>query len=102
DGIRDFHVTGVQTCALPIYPEHAEVRRRGRALDVDGPERPRGQDGVLTPPETVHHMVADRDPGVVARQHDPDGATLEWGVERVEIGRASCRESGEISGGAVS
>src|SRR5690606_39401972 len=20
DGIRDFHVTGVQTCALPIYP----------------------------------------------------------------------------------
>src|SRR5690606_39743134 len=24
DGIRDFHVTGVQTCALPIY---------GRALD---------------------------------------------------------------------
>src|SRR5690606_8081287 len=22
DGIRDFHVTGVQTCALPIYPPH--------------------------------------------------------------------------------
>src|SRR5690606_39586724 len=21
DGIRDFHVTGVQTCALPIFPE---------------------------------------------------------------------------------
>src|SRR5690606_39992120 len=21
DGIRDFHVTGVQTCALPIYPQ---------------------------------------------------------------------------------
>src|SRR5690606_40927541 len=21
EGIRDFHVTGVQTCALPIYPE---------------------------------------------------------------------------------
>src|SRR5690606_39430945 len=27
DGIRDFHVTGVQTCALPIY---------GERLDVDG------------------------------------------------------------------
>src|SRR5207302_5735631 len=26
DGIRDFHVTGVQTCALPIYPGS---RRRG-------------------------------------------------------------------------
>src|SRR5690606_39677691 len=23
DGIRDFHVTGVQTCALPIYPASA-------------------------------------------------------------------------------
>src|SRR5437870_11086339 len=23
DGIRDGHVTGVQTCALPIYPEAA-------------------------------------------------------------------------------
>src|SRR5690606_39588939 len=22
DGIRDFHVTGVQTCALPIFPRH--------------------------------------------------------------------------------
>src|SRR5690606_40978744 len=22
DGIRDFHVTGVQTCALPISPPH--------------------------------------------------------------------------------
>src|SRR5690606_40036318 len=22
DGIRDFHVTGVQTCALPIYKEN--------------------------------------------------------------------------------
>src|SRR5690606_40470689 len=26
DGIRDFHVTGVQTCALPIYGEHDQTR----------------------------------------------------------------------------
>src|SRR5690606_40209909 len=25
DGIRDFHVTGVQTCALPIYLEITEA-----------------------------------------------------------------------------
>src|SRR5690606_39435248 len=25
DGIRDFHVTGVQTCALPIFPRHSVV-----------------------------------------------------------------------------
>src|SRR5690606_40450017 len=41
DGIRDFHVTGVQTCALPIYldgrrrlpgvPGRQEASRRGRS-----------------------------------------------------------------------
>src|SRR5690606_40011150 len=25
DGIRDFHVTGVQTCALPIWPFSGEI-----------------------------------------------------------------------------
>src|SRR5690606_39816415 len=25
DGIRDFHVTGVQTCALPICPERQKI-----------------------------------------------------------------------------
>src|SRR5690606_39705669 len=25
DGIRDFHVTGVQTCALPIFPDDVDV-----------------------------------------------------------------------------
>src|SRR5690606_40364047 len=32
DGIRDFHVTGVQTCALPIYMRFL-IRRRDRPLD---------------------------------------------------------------------
>src|SRR5439155_9743418 len=30
DGIRDGHVTGVQTCALPIYPKNIRQRFRGR------------------------------------------------------------------------
>src|SRR5690606_40554520 len=30
DGIRDFHVTGVQTCALPIYRRRARSARHGR------------------------------------------------------------------------
>src|SRR5690606_39788221 len=29
DGIRDFHVTGVQTCALPIYKEDAILLNYG-------------------------------------------------------------------------
>src|SRR5690606_40262720 len=32
DGIRDFHVTGVQTCALPIYA----MRRELNVIDIDG------------------------------------------------------------------
>src|SRR5690606_39499047 len=34
DGIRDFHVTGVQTCALPIYgvPQARESCTAGRVL----------------------------------------------------------------------
>src|SRR5690606_40299203 len=40
DGIRDFHVTGVQTCALPIYfspaSRVAPVRERRRADGGNG------------------------------------------------------------------
>src|SRR2546430_6740222 len=32
DGIRDLTVTGVQTCALPIYPVRRSHRHRARAL----------------------------------------------------------------------
>src|SRR5690606_22772899 len=39
-GIRDFHVTGVQTCALPIFLRPADHPQAG------GPPRARGQRGV--------------------------------------------------------
>src|SRR5690606_40714968 len=32
DGIRDFHVTGVQTCALPIYPSDSSSLARSCSL----------------------------------------------------------------------
>src|SRR5690606_822844 len=49
DGIRDFHVTGVQTCALPVYgPQPAHGRndqdQEGQGAEVpsrQGPERRR-------------------------------------------------------------
>src|SRR2546426_10525582 len=44
DGIRDYKVTGVQTCALPISPPTrqggAPGPRRGRAPNGDLPPRP--------------------------------------------------------------
>src|SRR5690606_39964023 len=45
DGIRDFHVTGVQTCALPISVEHVMAALRALRIDnavvqLDGEEPP--------------------------------------------------------------
>src|SRR5205823_8064274 len=36
DGIRDKLVTGVQTCALPIYERRVVAGRRAEAVDVGG------------------------------------------------------------------
>src|SRR5690606_41195223 len=56
DGIRDFHVTGVQTCALPIYREVlVEPQDDARAL-------PRAQAG-----EGVPHGQPVADGGLRAR-----------------------------------
>src|SRR5690606_39631139 len=43
DGIRDFHVTGVQTCALPIFPP--SPRRRGQGVDQHRRRPPSGTGG---------------------------------------------------------
>src|SRR5690606_40245588 len=41
DGIRDFHVTGVQTCALPIYiVAHLQARFAGRPFVTIGNQPP--------------------------------------------------------------
>src|SRR5690606_40815910 len=42
DGIRDFHVTGVQTCALPIWPEplrSSNHNEKGRPCGAPFPYR---------------------------------------------------------------
>src|SRR6266511_2652049 len=54
DGIRDFHVTGVQTCALPIFSITARIRaneitmppRAATAPPVCPVPAPRGTTGV--------------------------------------------------------
>src|SRR5690606_40534091 len=92
DGIRDFHVTGVQTCALPISPTHCHACRGARAMPrFDrllitgaagnlGGELRRG----LAPLARVRRLTDRAEMG-------PAG----------EIGRASCREGVETPGVAV-
>src|SRR5207237_7273743 len=93
DGIRDSSVTGVQTCALPIYlPRLLPLRpagRRGRPgrlfdLWLRGAGVPRPADAT--------------GPGAGAAQGADGGIPLAQGAGRGEIGRASCRERVEIWG----
>src|SRR2546430_8671717 len=80
DGIRDLTVTGVQTCALPIFVHLEELHLdallpRGRQVlaDVVGPDR------------QLAVAAVDENRELDARR----AAVVEQGLE---IGRASCRE----------
>src|SRR5690606_40752171 len=90
DGIRDFHVTGVQTCALPIFSDE-----QGVAPAAAG-ERVAPRLGVRHADEHVLQgpllLVGDAGRG----DHAPPV------LHDHEIGRASCRERVWISVADVS
>src|SRR5690606_40369120 len=101
-GIRDFHVTGVQTCALPIWVPTENLSKArfsvlapflhpGNMYSPDG-MTPRGNlvDDAISAIRTNAQML-DTDHGAAGL-----GALSLW-----QIGRASCRESVEISEGTV-
>src|SRR5687768_13362823 len=83
DGIRDVAVTGVQTCALPIWerassvcPVRPNVRRANIALS----KRRANPDATTTPTVSLSERGSGEPPGPGDR-----------GAE-AQIGRASCRE----------
>src|SRR5436309_5102246 len=83
DGIRYFHVTGVQTCALPIYP--TQIRRVGHFSNPIAPdlrtEDPRH--GVVVPPHRNEGVV-----GTFARWSLRHRERVnDVGPERRELGR---------------
>src|SRR5262249_56217206 len=82
DGIRDWSVTGVQTCALPISGAAAGVARGGVV-----PTAPRATPAAA--PAEQESVAGEHD---VACGPQPAGRTG-------EIGRASCRGRGEDGGG---
>src|SRR5207244_7299369 len=93
DGIRDDLVTGVQTCALPIFTHTYEggvlrkqITERGRLI-IKKPGKMRWQ---YTAPEEKL-FVSD---GVMMYSYIPqDKQVIRSSVPPDEIGRASCRES---------
>src|SRR3712207_9468385 len=87
DGIRDIGVTGVQTCALPIYPRSGSSSRRASSTDS------RPSTSVKTTGSAVSPMGASYPASLVARTR----ATVVAGG-----GKASGGGKGGNSGGAVS
>src|SRR5256885_12203764 len=79
DGIRDYKVTGVQTCALPISGEGLRLPRRP-AHEGNAGEGERG-DGERDAARADWSLAVLRCPLSVVRVR-----------VRVQIGRASCRE----------
>src|SRR5690606_40344731 len=81
DGIRDFHVTGVQTCALPILEQTKNAvviftNHLTEDTDILNPKIVYANDGFL---ELTKTKIED---------------VLNSGI--CKIGRASCRERGKI------
>src|SRR5690606_40681204 len=96
DGIRDFHVTGVQTCALPIL----ELRSRARRLKQE-----HGLDMLLI--DYLQLMSAgargqgeNRQQEISTISRGLKALARELDIPVLEIGRASCRESGARPVGA--
>src|SRR5205085_5395849 len=86
DGIRDLTVTGVQTCALPIsHIDRRQARPVRRRRDGG-----RCEQGGLPTDWAIMHYGDDR--GRRCRRAGCDRAVG-------EIGRASCRERGEMAVG---
>src|SRR5205823_9599127 len=92
DGIRDKLVTGVQTCALPIYVK----------VVAQGPGTTKTETALLR-----HEGDPSGDKGPAPRAPVPPvrgprsrdrRLWLDVDIERVEIGRASCRERWARSG----
>src|SRR5690606_40370823 len=82
DGIRDFHVTGVQTCALPICLSRKAGQRPGPQAGV----------GSSSCTETSDFPIGTS----IDVLPDFERNLFEFAL-KPEIGRASCRERVELS-----
>src|SRR5690606_39377368 len=84
DGIRDFHVTGVQTCALPILKIALGAAREILKDIVLANECDRWTIDAVVP---IHRRLLKRAGAIPLQLHCPL-------VQIDKIGRASCRERG--------
>src|SRR5690606_39865652 len=99
DGIRDFHVTGVQTCALPISP--SPPTRCGRATGRRrAARRGRRRTGAACPARSEERRVGKecRSGGSANQENKKEGqerTSRERGEETVRRGEG-CQEHGAV------
>src|SRR5690606_41202561 len=94
DGIRDFHVTGVQTCALPI--SKAGRRIQNQLFPTPDPLVPKNL-------PSIHDFSTGKN--FWKKSETSNTKKLSWlliihnptRIGTFQIGRASCREKGETS-----
>src|SRR5207302_4346429 len=87
DGIRDFHVTGVQTCALPIYCELEWLPQMVTQVTSSQPTPAFFARASRARLWSSRVMAVQRSAGMAR--------PLPWAIRQLvlhEIGRASCRE----------
>src|SRR6266404_1739529 len=84
DGIRDKLVTGVQTCALPIF---VRVRVDGEIIELGRPEPVRLKRNERHTIEAVVDRLVVRD-GIRARLADSIETALKWGGNKLSILRS--------------
>src|SRR5690606_40800706 len=77
DGIRDFHVTGVQTCALPISDDY-ERAFHARGQSYHDLIRLRAGD-VASAPDLVVYPLADQVQAILAWAQSANVAVVPYG-----------------------
>src|SRR5206468_8970810 len=85
DGIRDLIVTGVQTCALPIWSRPTDGRCRLAPISPR-PSRPQPEVNAVLPADMNHGLPPAPPP---LRRAEPIRSSS---LPTTKIGRASCRE----------
>src|SRR5690606_40465795 len=94
DGIRDVHVTGVQTCALPIWLDQLSARWQQEIDEKIQEVEAMYKSYTAERPMLSDEMRKKREDEIMAREKEVKELQKQrFGFE--EIGRASCRERGE-------
>src|SRR5690606_41055518 len=95
DGIRDFHVTGVQTCALPILNRYGQIET---SAPMQQGERPlslaNGQPNISGDWAPVQMLLTDPRVGGIPREEQPASARGPGGgprrAEERRVGKEPC------------